>query len=94
MDLEMLDPSEFYKTTDMGLAAYLRLCGATPQSILWVDRSCYWIFRVSPTLLRQAELYLAGSAQVEPRTYNTLYGLTKKEFFRQKDGRTDSHVAL
>lgn len=85
MTLTDFDPDEFYRTTDMGLASYLKLESFTPQAVVWSDESCYWIFRMNEAIDKAADVYLGGHALVEPRRYNAMYGNTKKEFHRAMD---------
>ena len=79
------DPEEFYRTTDMSLVTFLKMEGHTPQDILWEDPTCYWIFRITDSLLDAVDDYTEGAARVDPREYNREFSTTKREFYSRKD---------
>lgn len=81
-----LDPEEFYRTNDMGMATFLKLEGNPCQDLQWKGDTCYWIFRVTDALLESTEAFLEGTARVEPKAYNKEYNSTKREFYESKDG--------
>jgi hypothetical protein len=74
-----LSPEEFYRTSNMALVAFLKLQGHASQTVRWEGESCYWYFDKSDPLLDIVDTYMSGDALVEPREYNRVFGLTKKE---------------
>jgi hypothetical protein len=80
----------------MALVAYLRLEGHAPQLVKWEGESCYWYFDKSDPLLEKVDVYMMGHAVVEPKEFNRIFGLTKKELsgdgapqrFRQEHQRS------
>lgn len=83
-----MDPEEFYRTNDMGMATFLKLEGHPCQDLQWSGTTCFWVFRVTDALLEATEDFLAGDARVEPKAYNKEYNATKREFYESKDGRS------
>lgn len=84
IELEDLDPEEFYRTNDMAMATYLKLEGHPSQTVLWHGGTCYWVFRISDRLLDLADGFVGGDARVEPREYNRVFTQTKREFYDSK----------
>ena len=74
-----LSPEEFYRTSNMALVAYLKVEGHAAQAVRWEGESCYWYFDKSDPLLERIDTFMAGKALVEPKDYNRVFGLTKKE---------------
>lgn len=89
-----LPPKYYYKTNQMGLVSFLKLEGHTPQSIRWEeDDTCYWYFDKSDSLLGLVDQFLGGESKVEPREFNRIFGLTRKELMgsqgrSSRSGRT------
>lgn len=77
----VLDPEEFYRTDNMGMASWLKMQGHTPQRVRWEDQTCYWYFDKSDLLLGSVDAFLEGEARVEPKEYNRIFLLTKREFW-------------
>lgn len=86
MEARNLDPEEFFRTNDMAMSTYLKVRGHVVQAVEWKSGTCYWIFRVSDLLLDEVELFMAGSARIEPKEYNRVFTQTKREFY---DSRPD-----
>jgi hypothetical protein len=70
-----------FRTNDMALVTYLKMCGFSCQRTEWDGGTCYWYFMTGPKLLGAAETFASGEAVVEPREYNKIFGLTKHEFY-------------
>lgn len=75
---------DFWKTNDMALVTYLRLCGYSPQQLEWRGRDCYWMFLFSDSLADEADNFAAKKALVEPTEYNRQFGVTKREMYEHK----------
>ena len=82
---EVLSPEEFYRTDDMALATFLKMQGHTPQTLRWENRTCYWYFDRSESLLGMADMFIDGLANVEPKEYSRVFALTKTEFHKVLD---------
>jgi hypothetical protein len=74
----MTDTAEFFRTNDMGLAAYLTLNGHDLQGEDWQGGTCYWKFLLTPSVHERVEVWLAGEALVEPIAYNRAFNSIKK----------------
>jgi len=70
-----------FRSNDMALVTYLKMCGFSCQRTEWDGGTCYWYFMNGPRLLETAEMFATGEALVEPREYNKIFGLTKHEFY-------------
>ncbi len=77
------------KTDDMGLAAYLRLMGHTPEACYWEDdlQTCYWLFGEEAE--EDARLFINDTASVSPREYNRAFAQAKREFWNKKKEKMD-----
>jgi hypothetical protein len=73
--------SVHYRTSDMALVSYLKFLGHEPQQINWENGTCYWLFRETPHLLEGVDQFAGNKALIEPKEYNRLFGMTKREFF-------------
>jgi len=78
---EEFDPSEFYRSSDMALATYLKICGHDPQRVYWDSATCYWVFRMSDSLEDQLELFHRGDSRVDPKEFTRVFTQTKREFY-------------
>lgn len=84
--MDELDPTEFYRCNDMGVVTYLRCEGYTAQAMQWENGTCYWVFRISDSLLDHLDRYQGNNAQVNPRDYNRRYAEVKREFYDNRPG--------
>jgi hypothetical protein len=75
-----IDTQEF-RTDDMALTTWLRMCGHTPQTIRWEGDQCYWIFYCNDSLLYLFDQFQKGESSVEVRAYNRAFASTKREFY-------------
>ena len=82
--MDELDINEFYRCNDMGVVTYLRCEGFTHQVMQWENGTCYWVFRISDSLMTNVELYQSNGAEVNPRDYNRRYAEVKREFYENK----------
>jgi len=80
------DVHEFHRTNDMAQVTFLKMSGQTSQGIAWEGNTCYWLFRVSDGLMDLIDNFASGEAQVEPREYNRIFTMTKREFYDSKEG--------
>lgn len=76
-----LSPEEFYRTNHMALVAFLRMEGHSSQSMRWEGGTCYWYFDKSDVLLELCDRYHGGTARVEPKEYNRVFGIVREELF-------------
>lgn len=78
---------EIYRCNDMALVTYFKQNGHSVQSVDWESdtSTVYWYFMVVPALMELVELFANGQARVEPREYNRLFQLTKREMYAQAD---------
>lgn len=78
---------EMYRCNDMALVTFLKQNGHSVQDVYWeVDtETVYWLFVVVPSLLGLIDDFSTGEARVEPREYNRLFQLTKREMYSQAD---------
>jgi hypothetical protein len=81
-----LDPTEFYKTTDMALVTYLRMEGHTVQTTGWIGNTCHWAFAKTTELLGLVDQFARDEALVNPKSYNKEFSQTKSELYQ-----TDPH---
>lgn len=86
--MEDLDPTEFYRSSDMGVVTYLRVEGHTPQKMQWETGTCYWVFLRNDALEEHLDLYQSDMAQVDPREYNRRYAEVKREFYNNRPGKS------
>ena len=82
--MSSLSPEDFYRTSNMALVSFLKVQGHAPQAIHWEGDSCYWYFDKSDPLLEQVDVFMSGVAKVEPKEYNRIFGLTKKELISEE----------
>lgn len=69
-----------FRTSDMALATFLRLELYDVQEVKIDDTgTCYWYFDGVDSLHESCEAFREGIARVEPREYNRLFAVTKKE---------------
>jgi hypothetical protein len=78
--------SPSYKSSDMGLVAYLRHEGYEPQEIVWEDDMCKWVFFHSAGLSDAIDEYARGTAIVEPKKYNSFFAKVKRETYQASNG--------
>lgn len=71
-----------YRSSDMGVVAYLRHEGYEPQEIIWEDDMCKWVFFRTEGLMNSIDEYASGNAQVEPKKYNSFFAKVKRETFQ------------
>jgi hypothetical protein len=76
-----LDMDEFHKINDMAMVTFLKLRGHTAQDVQWNGSTCFWVFRVTDSLLDLIDDFVDGKALVEPREYNRMFSDTKREFY-------------
>jgi hypothetical protein len=81
---EDISLDEHYRSNDMAMVTYLKICGHSVQRVVWESGTCYWVFWVSDTLLDQVEVFIGGNALIEPREYNKVFNQTKREFYDSK----------
>lgn len=74
-----LPSNDYYRTNSMALVSFLKINDHTPQAIRWEGDSCYWYFDKSNNLMELVEEFMTGEALVEPREYNRVFGLTKRD---------------
>lgn len=74
----MTDTDQFFKTNDLGMAAYLTLNGHDVQGQDWQGGTCYWVFLLTVSLNDLVELYLSHQAVVEPVAYNRAFNPLRK----------------
>ena len=70
---------DFFKTNDMGLAAYLTMNGHSRQGHEWRERTCFWKFLLIPSLNELVETWVSQQAQVEPIAYNRAFNEVKRD---------------
>lgn len=73
--------TDTYRTNDMALVTFLRMQGHSVQEVRWEDQTCYWFFMIIGTLTTDLDAYTGGTARVEPKEYNRVFGRTKREFY-------------
>lgn len=78
---------ETYRCNDMALVTYLKQNGHSVQSVFWEadTETVYWTFMVVSSLMDLINQFASGEARVEPREYNRLFQLTKREMYSQAD---------
>jgi hypothetical protein len=81
MDLATITDHAVYRTNDMAMVTYLKLCGHAVQQVYWESDTCYWSFLVSETLVSEVDKFLSSQARVEPREFNRVFNTTKREFY-------------
>lgn len=90
---EMSETPQFFKTNDMGLAAYLTMNGHSCQGTDWQEKTCFWLFLLLPDLSRLVKLWTNRTASVEPVAYNVAFGAIKRELLVALHGVRDSEVS-
>jgi hypothetical protein len=87
------EDSKFFRTNDMGVAAYLKMLGHPAQQVGMQMRGknhvCYWYFLVTEGLLRAVDGFIEGTALVSPKEYNKFYSIVKAEFFDARRRQVD-----
>lgn len=78
---EDLSVDEFFRTNDMAMATFLKLRGHAVQVVAWIQGTCYWVFRANDSLLACVDEFTSDEALVNPREYNRVFTLTKREFY-------------
>src|SRR4029077_5678172 len=78
---------EFFRTNDMGCAAYLSLSGHPIQKVAVEDGTCWWFFINFYSLQELMETFTSDEALVNPREYTKSYGQVKKTLRRAMSGR-------
>jgi hypothetical protein len=81
------EPSDFFRTNDIGLAAYLTMSGHTLQGDEWQGQTCYWKFLLIPSVNELVELYLSRQALVEPVAYSRAVNPLRKGLVSTLYGR-------
>ncbi len=78
---------ETYRCSDMALVTYLKQNGHSVQAVKWDEETetVHWTFMVIPSLMELINKFASGEALVEPREYNRLFQLTKRELYSQAD---------
>jgi len=71
----------FFRTEEMSMVTYLKLCGHQVQKVEWDGGSCYWTFDRSDLLESAVDEFISGEARVEPREYNRQYAKVKDQMF-------------
>lgn len=71
--------NSLYKSSDMGVVAYLKYQGYEVQDINMDDGNCRWTFFATPSLLESIDDFLGGHGRVEPKAYNTQFAAVKRE---------------
>jgi len=79
------DMEEFHRTNDMALVTFLKMQGHAVQMVQWDGNTCFWYFRLSDGLKSLVGEFTEGRGLVEPREYNRMFSLTKREFYDEKD---------
>lgn len=76
-----------FRTNDMALVTYLKQCSQHARTVGWAQetQSAFWVFDESPELLDLVQDFHLGKALVEPREYNRIFALTKREMYGQSD---------
>lgn len=72
------EPTECFKTNDLGMAAYLTMSGHALQGEDWQGGTCFWKFLLIPSVSELVELYLSHQALVEPVAYNRAFNHLKR----------------
>jgi len=75
---QQTESNDFFRTNDLGLAAYLTLNGHASQGEDWQGGTCYWKFLLIPSINELVELYLSHQALVEPVAYNRAFNPLRK----------------
>jgi hypothetical protein len=79
--------TDLYRTSDMALATFLRWENHDVQNVALDETgTCYWYFPDCDSLRDSCEAFRNGSARIEPKEYNRLFGVTKKERWALTDG--------
>lgn len=81
-----LDITEFYRSSDMALVAFLRVIGHTQQSLDWEGGTAFWVFRHSDSLMSDVDSFYADTALVNPREFNSKFAVVKREFYNRSKG--------
>lgn len=82
----MVDEPIDYRTSDMALVTYLRMEGFDVQDVILDESStCYWYFCQEPEFLQRVGVFRNGDARVEPKEFNRMFMVTKKEMFALTD---------
>jgi len=76
---------ESFKTNDMGLATYLKMCGQRLTRTVWIDRTCYWYFPMTDGLEERVGQWTEERATVNPKQFTREYAQTKKEFYESRN---------
>ena len=77
--------SEYFRTNDMGMAAFLELSGHCHQSVEFSGDTLFWLFLITPGLLKFTDMFANDKASVEPREYSKHYAEIRRSFFDAKD---------
>lgn len=73
--------SELFKTENMSLAAFLHMAHPVLRTE-WVNqRTCAWVFEITPDMPDLIAEFESGEARVDPVEYNSSYGKLKQESF-------------
>jgi len=78
---------EFFRTNDMGCAAFLSMSGHPIQKTDVEDGTCWWFFINLDSLQSLMETFTSDEALVNPREYTKSYGQVKKTLRRAMSGR-------
>lgn len=78
---------ETYRCNDMAMVTFLKQNGHSVQECHWESgtETVYWTFYVTDSLMVLVQEWTSGNARVEPREYNRLFQLTKREMYDQAD---------
>lgn len=72
------DDDQFFKTNDLGLAAFLTMSDHPLQGEEWQAGTCYWKFLLIPSINELVEQYISRKALVEPVAYNRAFNPLRK----------------
>jgi Domain of unknown function (DUF5659) len=73
-----------FRTNDMGLATYLKMCGCPLLKAEWQDLTCHWFFEQTDDLVESVTAWETERAQVNPKQFTRQYAKTKKEFYESR----------
>lgn len=82
-----MNPSSGYKTTDLTLAAFLRLRGCEAEVVKDGERKGghpvgAWVFGDTPEVRELVRVYERGEAQVEPKGFHDAINRYREELFQ------------
>lgn len=83
----MLSADDEYRTDNISLVAYLKMCDFEPVRIEWVSRGkgCFWYFENRPEIGDTIkEFYDDEESCVSPIAFSRMHARVKEEMFEAK----------